>query len=192
MDKRLRGVGSLADLERLLVANGIDVGGWGQGNRNSVANLWREIQDGESVLDDNPLRRTIHFVQVLIWREGRILIETEQALANGASRARNRPLSEKMQPGESVEMAALRGIEQELGLTAEQVTLLPSDRQPQIIEHPSPSYPGLITYYNIYTMEAAVSGLPSSDFSSDEQSPTDPVRRHYWRWVPEVEARMLF
>jgi hypothetical protein len=183
---------STAQLKQILTAEGIDFSRWGQGKTKTLDNLWQEIVDGETILSENPLRRTISFIQVVINREGHILIETKQELANGSTRSRNRPLSEKMQPGESVETAALRGIEQELSLPPDNVTFLPTRIGPQLVEYPSLSYPGLTTFYNVHTIEAAVTGLPDTPFTSDEQSPTDPVRKHFWHWLPEDEARTLF
>ena len=56
----------------------------------------------------------------------------------------------------------------------------------------SQSYPGLTTFYTVFTVEAAVPDLPTTDFQTEENSPTDPVRAHYWKWLPEAEARRLF
>lgn len=181
-----------AQLRRFLEVNSIDTSTWGQGKNKRLDDLWQEIQDGETILEENPLRRITTFVQIIIRQQGNILIEHNQKLASGTIRGRNRPPSEKMQPGETVRSAALRGLKQELSLSPYQITLLPTAYKPKTIEGFSASYPGLHTHYTVHTVEAAIPDLPLRDFSTTEDSPTDPVRKHYWTWLPEDEARLLF
>ena len=92
-------------------------------------------------------------------------------MADGRSRPRNRPLAEKMRPGESVEDACRRGIFEELGpemgaqdrveLKAESYEIVEQERD-------SFSYPGLLTRYVLHSMVAFVRGLPNTDFSTLE------------------------
>jgi hypothetical protein len=92
---------SLDDLTLWLAARGISTQGWGAGLAKSAADLWQEIEAGESRLEDDPPRRVVEVVQVWVRdTAGRVLIEREQELADGRLRARNRPPSEKLKPGE--------------------------------------------------------------------------------------------
>lgn len=183
---------NIRQLRQLLAAYHIDTTNWGQGETKSLPDLLQEIQLGETTLEENPLRRVTTFVQVIIRHKDRVLIETRQEMASGAVRSRNRPLSEKMQPGETIESAARRGLKQELNLSPNQIADLSFNAQTRTAETISPSYPGLLTHYTIYTVEAEVTGLPLTDFTSNENSKTDPVRKHYWCWMPAIEAEDLF
>ena len=182
---------SINELEELLLKNEIDFSGWGEGKNKSLENLWQELLDGDAALQMVPFQRAINFVQIIIRQNGHMLIEGEQIMANGAKRKRNRPLSEKMQPGESLEMAAVRGIQQELGVTIDEGAVQASTWDIQTVVRSSQSYPGLMTFYTVYTVEAAVPGLPTTNFKTEENSPTDPVRGHQWIWLPEEEALRL-
>lgn len=182
---------SKEQLRDLLTEQGVDLESWGKGSIKSIDSLWREIQKGESVLGGTPLCRTINVVQIIIRQNKLILFEAKQKMANGNTRNRNWLPAEKMHPDESVHAAAVRGIEEELGVTAEQITIQELPEQTSSDEQYSPSYPGLLTRYNFFTVEAVVEGLPAEDFTSQENSPTDPVRVHYWNWLPEQDVMAL-
>ncbi len=182
---------SKTQLQQLLISNDIDLTKWGKYGAKSLDDLWREIQGGETILSNNPLCRTIHFVQIIIRLDGKILIETEQEMSDGRIRTRNRPPAEKMKPGESIEIAALRGLQEELNLSPNLINLLSINKNHRIAKASSPSYPGLTTHYHFNTVEAAVPGLPNTDFTSKEQSPEDPIRKHFWSWISIDEAKKL-
>ena len=175
-------------LENLLIANGIDFALWGQGNAKYVIDLWNEMISGESIIQENPLIRLVAVVQIVIRNtDGRILIEVEQELADGRIRSRNRAPAEKMKPAESYSSAAIRCLEEELGLSADKVKLIkPTYKQIQELKD-SPSYPGLQSKYIFHIIEAKVLGLPDTDFWTDEATYNgkDPVRKHHWAWVEE-------
>jgi hypothetical protein len=173
-------------LRRWLAARGIATSHWNSGPAKGVDDLWREVAAGESVLLDNPPRRSVEVV--MIWARdeaGRLLIEDEQEMADGRRRKRERPPSEKLKPGEDYANGARRGLAEELGLAPEAVTLLPDTyrRREQTLD--SPSYPGLPTCYTLHEVDAVIRGLPSGDFSRDNTAPADPVRRHWWTWKTE-------
>lgn len=181
-----------------------------------VSNLWCELVEGEISLEDSrPPKRTAHVASVKIRNDqGHVLVEAYQQMADGRVRPRNRPLSEKMRPGEHVEEACLRGIFEELGCqmgARERVVMVPESYRREEEERESFSYPGLPTRYVIHTMVAHIEHLPSTEFSTDEDesghgsigliAPIDGgaagangsagaaapvgVKRHFWKWVPE-------
>ncbi|KAL3677800.1 hypothetical protein R1sor_020756 [Riccia sorocarpa] len=191
---------------------------WGSGAATKkVANLWCELMEGEISLEDSrPPKRTAHVASVKIRNEqGHVLVEAYQQMADGRVRPRNRPLSEKMRPGEHVEEACLRGIYEELGCqmgARERVVIVPESYRREEEERESFSYPGLPTRYVIHTMVAHVEQLPSTEFSTEEDesghgtafvqvsnesrglgSEVAPVgvKRHFWKWVPENELAQV-
>ncbi|KAI3958745.1 hypothetical protein MKX01_023421 [Papaver californicum] len=172
---------------------------WGikSGTKN-VHNLWLEISEGEtSLLDSIPPIRTVNVVSVRIIDEnGRILLESKQELSDGTHRERNRPLSEKMKPDESVEEAVLRAIKEELGSVIENdlssVVQIDTDSyKKKIEERVSISYPGLPACYVLHTVDAFVQGLPNEEFCSEEEEyiglgaagKAVNVKKHFWKWV---------
>eukprot|EP00850_Spirogloea_muscicola_P001538 SM000005S17335 [mRNA] locus=s5:1578638:1579835:- [translate_table: standard] len=150
------------------------VAAWGSApGTKRLANLWAELAEGEIVLEDSqPPKRVVHVASVIIRDSaGAVLVESHQEMEDGTVRVRNRPLSEKMRPGEGVEAACLRGIVEELGSdigppTA--VTLLRDSYVCEEEERESLSYPGLATRYIIHTMAARIAGLPAGDFVTEE------------------------
>lgn len=167
-------------------------------------NLWLEIAEGETFLADSvPPVRTVEVVIVRIIRDdGKVLVESHQELSDGAIRPRGRPLSEKMKPGESVEAAVNRAVDEELGSLLKDGTLndvivriRPRSYVKKVEERASTSYPGLPACYVLHTVDAEVDGLPEGEFcteevseygESNERSLADRAvscKKHYWSWV---------
>jgi ADP-ribose pyrophosphatase YjhB (NUDIX family) len=167
-----------------LEQHNIDTSYWGEGNAKSVINLWDEIASGEIILLDDPPRRIVHVVQVVIRRGRRILLEVEQVMENGSRRFRNQPPSEKFKLGESYLDAAARCLREELGVTPEDIHLLPESYCPRTELLDSFSYPGLLTEYTFHVVEADVEGLPDEPFWRENKATVagDPVKRHLWVW----------
>jgi len=178
------------DLRKLLVSAGINVSGWGHGPTKSVRDLWFEIREGIATIDKEPLLRKLSVTQVKIQHGRRILIEVEQELQDGRKRQRNSLPAEKMRPGESCVSATTRCLSEEIGVDPQKVEILSSSKNPRRVRADSSSYPGLSTQYTIYTVHAKVTGLPETDFWTDEQNNAegDPVRRHRWKWCSELES----
>ncbi|MCO5562569.1 hypothetical protein L7F22_016196 [Adiantum nelumboides] len=203
---------------RLPPASVQQISDWGKlPGTKRVANLWLELSQGEISLEDSiPPKRTVHVACVKITNgSGNILLEASQEMADGTMRERNRPLSEKMKPGESVVDACLRGIREELGHeygAVNRVQMLQDTYAREVQERESLSYPGLMTCYVLHHMVAVMKDLPIIDFateenelcetSQDEHTPEESteaeesgssrenvsaigVRRHLWKWVPE-------
>jgi hypothetical protein len=174
------------ELAEWLQMQKVDISQWGEGNAKAVADLWLELVQGESILELDPVRRRVEVVRVLIWQDGRLLLEIEQLLENGRSRHRHRPPSEKLKPGESYLSAARRCLHEELGLTDDQFHLhLDSHRRHETAEI-SPSYPHLLTGYTFHDIEVESDYLPSYAFWRNNIARTqgDPVQRHLWDWRP--------
>lgn len=177
-------IDNLEQLQRWLESKGIDTSRWGRGASKTVETLYDEIVTGESYLQDDPPRRTVSLVQVLVRRGDLTLIETEQEFSDGRRRRRNRPLGEKVRPPESYHEAVLRGIEEELGVSPERVNVLESTYRKKETELESPSYPGLNTCYLMHVIEVEIEGLPDEDFVTYEQSDNhaELVGKHHWSW----------
>ena len=122
------------------------------------------------------------------------LIELCQVfLPEGRSRARGRPLSEKVFFREAPLAAARRGLSEELGpaiADAKGVVIDPSSLVQWRESRESLSYPTLNSYYNMHQFDAEVgpSGLPRGRFSTVERlaGVDDDAERgrlaHIWEW----------
>jgi hypothetical protein len=176
---------STADLQRWLAQKGIDVRKWGQDGAKRVVDLWQELTGGDARLQDDPPRRHVEVVQVIIRRGHLILVEAAQELSDGQRRTRQRPPSEKMKAGETYVAAALRCLQEELGVAPQQVELKLETYRCDQTTADSPSYPGLPTLYTVHTLEAVVLGLPQEAFWRENvayDGGGDPVKRHLWDW----------
>lgn len=160
--------------ERLPSGSSQQINDWGKlPGTKKVANLWLELAQGEISLEDSkPPKRTVHVASIkIIDGSGRMLLEAYQEMADGTIRERNRPLSEKLKPGESVENGCLRGIREELGSdygSAACVQMMQHSYKREVQERESFSYPGLMTCYVLHHMVAVMKHLPSNDFDTEE------------------------
>jgi hypothetical protein len=128
--------------------------------------------------------RIVDVVQIIIKRDGLLLVEMEQEFVNGQRRSRDLPPSEKIKPGESCVEAAYRCLCEELGLSRDQISIDESgyERRERVAD--SLSYPGLYSRYTIHDVHADVRGLPDGDFWRENVAAKDgdPVKRHLWAW----------
>ena len=164
-----------------LTAGGVPLADWGRGEAKTVGDLWAEVACGETTLGDNPPRRTVSVVQVLIRRGERALTEIEQEMADGRRRARGWPPSEKLKRDEDARVAARRCLAEELGIAVPPDALCEGE-PPYEHTYDSPSYPGLPTTYRVHTMTVDAVALPDADFWLGNAAAADPVRRHLWGW----------
>jgi hypothetical protein len=171
-------------LRAWLERNGVDISAWGSGGTKSVADLWRELENRECVLTDEPPERLVSFTQVIIEIGRRRLFEIRQKLRSGDVRPRNAPPSEKMLPGETPEQTAIRCLWEELGVEAGLRDVVPDSHKVTEKTSFSTSYPGLRTHYVIHEVSVRVSNdLPDTEFTTTEQPSTDhAVETHYWAW----------
>jgi hypothetical protein len=180
-------------LETWLSHYGIDFKAWGEKSSKSLNHLWQELQAGEVQLKENPPLRLVEVVQIIIRQGETVLVEAEQEFFNGQRRYRNQPPSEKIKPGETVQDAACRCLQEELALPKEAFLLRPETHRQYQTNTNSISYPGLPSQYNFHVIEAAVSTLPTEGFWRENQSDgiTDPVKRHRWEWRPADSVQFI-
>jgi len=204
-------IGSAQGLARWLrtrmISAHLDMWGVEPGTKN-VTNLWVELAEGEITLEDScPPKRTVNVASVNIRnKSGQVLLESHQEMGDGSTRFRNRPLSEKMKAGETVEEGCKRGICEELGLvlgSPDKIELLMDSYEKKVEERDSLSYPGLLTCYVVHSVDAVVADLPETDFFTEEdedgringnhgfsfsssgtREKAIGVKRHFWKWVP--------
>ncbi|KAF7148481.1 hypothetical protein RHSIM_Rhsim03G0215700 [Rhododendron simsii] len=179
---------------------------WGvkPGTKN-VHNLFLELSEGETTLindndDSSPPVRALDVVTIrIIGSNNRVLIELRQELSDGTVRDRNRPLSEKMKPGETLEAAVARAVREELGSVIGDgdgvVRIVPDSYVKKVEERVSVSYPGLPARYMLHSVDAVVDGLPDGEFCTEEGAEYEDTgenrvadaaiscKKHYWRWV---------
>lgn len=178
------------DLRAWLSNAHVDTSNWGHDNAKSVADLAREVANGESVLRNDPPRRVVQVVQVQIPRvcgdSACVLVETAQEFADGRVRRRNNMPSEKMLPREDPVAAAMRCLKEELGVDAVQLLGPPTHTNfsQKVIE--SPSYPGLTTEFTMHVVRVETDALPAESFSTPNLAHVDgdPVVASQWAWVP--------
>jgi NUDIX domain len=175
---------SVHDLRSWLASRDVPVDRWGTGQAKRVEDLWSELGSGESVLTDRPPRRRVAFVSVVVRRGDAILTEVAQLLAAGGTRTRRQPPAEKMHAGEDAETAAYRCAWEELGVPRESCRVIPGRHAEASRTSESPSYPGLVTRYQMTQVEMAIPDLPDTAFSTAEsdRSQDATVKVHYWDW----------
>jgi hypothetical protein len=175
---------TVEDLAEWLHKGGVDIDAWGRGHAKSLVDLWVEYQQGDITLKGPPPLRLVRVAEVLIERDGRLLVEVAQEFADGRRRARFLPPSEKVKIGEPIFSAVARCLCEELGLSANEFTLGEASppRARPLVE--SPSYPGLATRYIVVSVPATVAGLPAEPFwrANSAAAAGDPVVRQQWAW----------
>ena len=144
-----------AVLRKTLLSQGIDLSLWGKSPAKTIEDLFAEIEQGEASLseEEGKLMRSVQVANLSVFHktkdgESFRLEETAEEFPNGTIKKRNRivgtSLSETMRKGEDFEIAAKRGLAEELGITsAYPIEHLSGDTEVKT----SPSYPGLKTKY---------------------------------------------
>lgn len=208
--------GLAAWMEDRLPSGGAAMSLWGRKpGTKRLANLWTELVEGETALEDlRPPRRRVEVVSVkIVNARGERLLESHQEMASGDVRRRGRFLSEKMRPGESVAEACRRGMLEELGPelgSGESVVLDLGSHVCEEEERESISYPGLLTRYVLHTLQASGAKLGEGDFVTleDEHGSCGGgatsaaaggqkrdgalgVRKHFWVWRSEEFCRKI-
>lgn len=171
-------------LERWLWTQGIATTAWEQDDAKGTADLWAELQAGETRLTGDPPARHVELVEVILRRGNRVLLELQQELRDGRTRKRHIPPSEKFKHGELPAAVAVRCLAEELGLSPDKITVDRVGITRAIRTAESQSYPGLQTTYTVHTVEATADGLPDEDFwiANHEAGASDPIKRHKWGW----------
>lgn len=192
-DSRLQ-FDSKDELATWLHFHGVDITHWGRNSAKSIANLWLELQNGESILQldritRQPLRM-VRVVEVQVRLGNRHLVEAAQLFADGRTRQRNRPPSEKMHPHETPLAAARRCILEELAVAPSAITLPYQIPVARITRFASDSYPNLTSEYTFYIVHAHVAGLSTTTFTTNNAAHIegDPVVAHQWQWQEDSET----
>lgn len=143
-----------------------------------------EVRKGECVLRDG--KRQIYVVKVIITDGDCELVEARQiSVSNGHVKERQRCLSEKLHPSDgSIRKAAYRGICEELGDivgTSPQVRFVEASVCTAEEIGKSSSFPGLMTQYTLYSVQAEIEGL-TREATSDSFITVEDGRVHQWEW----------
>ncbi len=152
---------TIEKLEKDLKNAGVDTSSWGKGEAKTLSHLYKELKDGGSQLvtdKDGELLRIVTYVGVDVFYkspEGKSyrLKEDKQVFNDGRVRSRNygHAVSEKIKYDENPELAAVRGIKEELGLEDDIEVSLVSRNEERLT---SSSYPGLLSQYIGYKFTA--------------------------------------
>jgi hypothetical protein len=183
-------VSNMEKLQTLLIQCGAPLEMWGLGKAKTVEHLLKEVEDGESVLsvsENGELVRTVSSVWLDVFAVDRdggrwYLREDRQVFNDEERRERRRELStslgEKMMPGEDVEEAVYRALEEELKITdVEQFTYKGNVQTTR----PSNSYPGLISIHDVHEVRVEL-GAGSFDPNGYKEEQEDKTT--YFVWEP--------
>ncbi|DBA87584.1 TPA: hypothetical protein ACH3X1_004607 [Trebouxia sp. C0004] len=182
-------------LSTWLVDHDVDLTAYGKGQAKSVQQLWREVEDGETVfsVSGKAVTRCIDTLLVyIISSSNKVLQEEFQVMPNGTKRARAVPLAEKMKAGEAWKDAVIRAVKEELGSVlpiAPQVSIDESSYTVTVEHSYSQSYPNLDCKYTVHKVKATVNGLPETErFVTTEQRPDGTMENH-WIWTSSIANR---
>lgn len=179
------GINSENDLKVILVKNGIPVDQFGINAAKTISALFNEVDKGscQLVLDNNELIRLVNSCNIRVFynssRGMLYLKEKKQVFTDGRTRVRDWftwSVSEKIEPGENPEQAAIRGMFEELGIQN-----LDNLTQEEVVDNDqySPSYPGLRTKYvsNYFDVN-----LTDEQFKPEGYQEIQPDKTTYWEW----------
>ena len=155
---------------------------WGTGPFKSVGNLWAEVKQGECTLtyEEGRALRELRVVKMRVLHptSTQHLIEQKQTLANGKEKIRGGVPGEKLMHDEMAEVAAVRGVQEELGW---EVVGAPRLLHTSAEVKPSESYPGLMSRYTFYEYALNVRGLPEEHLKPAFRT-VEGDKIHHWLW----------
>jgi hypothetical protein len=177
-------IDSLSNLDTILNEYGIETKRWGLGRTKTLADLYKEIIAGETVLDltDGKIVRHLHVVGITVTCGNFLLKEDRQVFTNG--RVRNRELTvscaEKMINGETPKESAIRCLKEELGIDVNERDLVAKVHFET--EDDSHSYPGLksIYYRNPFDYE-----MKPEFFKEEGYMEVQDNKTSYFIWVKQ-------
>ncbi|MDE2001428.1 MAG: NUDIX domain-containing protein [Patescibacteria group bacterium] len=175
------------ELVQLLVAHHIPFETWGTGGAKTLKHLLHELESGEAVLkvQRGILTRIAEGATLKVfYRSGSDLYclrEDRQVFVDGRVKQRtlmgDMSIGEKMRPGETAEAAAIRALEEELGITER----LPLIARPDLVKGPSPSisFPGIMTIYLMHAFEVY---LPDRWYKPEGYVEHQEDKTNYFLW----------
>ncbi len=170
----------------LLKKYNISLDKWGQGSAKTVDHLDREVEGGESVLEerDGKLVRVVRVSWLNVFYVDRNgdrykLIEKKQVFRDGRERVRSTEYSiaEKISKDEEAKNAARRCLREELGI-ANPRGINYSNTLKHIEE--SHSYPGVLSEYQDYIFDYIVS---EGDYRPEGYVERQEDKDTYFEWV---------
>ena len=185
---------SIDELKSYLEMAGVPVKDYGQGKAKTLEHLFKETQRGECFLieEGKDLIRKVKSVSIFIYYQdegGNILFlkESKQVFKDGRERNRDFEwsVSEKLEPGESKEEAVKRAMSEELGIFDSQPKFLRTENK----KMESPSYPGLVSYYETNFFKVYLSHKQYHPGGYQEEQPDKTT---YWVWEDTVQKRSPF
>lgn len=174
---------SIDDIEILLALFQINPNNW----IKSVSALFNEIKNGERILEivDGKLHSRVNGVVIKCFHtnghgEKFQLFEEKQVFKNGQTRERgHRFVAEKLQPGETPEQGALRGLAEELQISGPEVQIMQLFEENKCEMRESLDYKGIQTLYNTYVFTCEI-----SDFHYKNQYVEDQEdKQTFFSWV---------
>lgn len=153
----------------------------------SVSALYGEIKNGECVLgiEDEKLHRRVDVVAIKCFHtneEGQRfqIFEEKQLFKNGMERQRgNKYVAEKLQPNETPEACAIRGLAEELQIAGPNVCVVPLVEENKTEKRESPTYKGIHCSYNTHVFSCEVPKLLYKDSYIEEQED----KSTFFSWV---------
>lgn len=166
----------------LLTLSQIDYSSWGKAaGSKPLMNLVKEVENKEAKLSlvSNSLLRLCRVSYVIVRYKNLTLIEEKTVWKDGRpQRIRLLPgsIAEKALSSESEEEAAVRGLKEELGLSAKPSLLYVRD-----YKQDSPAYPGLPSFFadTIFEVE-----LSDEQYVSSGYTEKDKEKETYFVWKP--------
>ncbi|MBX9703312.1 MAG: NUDIX domain-containing protein [Silvanigrellaceae bacterium] len=143
----------------------------------SVSTLYGEIKNGECILgiEDEKLHRRVDVVSIKCFytnEEGQRfqIFEEKQVFKNGMERRRGHMyVAEKLQPNETLEECAKRGLAEELQIAGPDVHVMPLAEENTFEKRESPTYKGIQCSYNTHFFSYEVPKLFYKESYVEEQ-----------------------
>jgi hypothetical protein len=184
-------INSLAAMKQVLQDHHIDFSGWGAGEAKTLSHLFTEIAENETALvvdDSGQLLRKVDCIGLKIYHtndEGKrfLLTEQKQVFTDGRVRSRQLEVSlaEKMAVGESPVIAAIRGLQEELGVKADINGLTGMMFEPVVDTRISTSYPNLWSQYTIINFDVK---LTNKQYEPTGYVEVQKDKSTYFVWLP--------
>ena len=197
---------STEELAVILSHHGIETSGYGQGKAKTLGHLLKEIQNGESSLQsmNSQLSRVTNVVSIRLLFSGHVLVQRSQKLEDGRVRSKGSLVAEKMLPDESREAAVRRGLQEELGLEAQNFTIESRTWLTSVLTQESPSFPGLASKYYVSQVDVTIhvqvgclgafaslgidgDSIAKYEFETTEAKSDGKFITNHWQWVPHSE-----